>query len=575
MLTNQVIPKESIDKIECKFVSYIPRPDKQSNDVHLVKEKVYLKDGTTTERLVGYGDMKFPYWLTKSQYRHYEQKKEREPFDRVDKHMATLYNRNTEIARQLDMGYLLRNRDNGEFNLRKVLESPFVYGTDLPTEALLKYKYEKKWPDTFSPYTFAVYDIETDVLHGTNEIIIATLSFKEHVVTVVNEQYVKDTPENKERLKHLFTYYLGEYEKKRNITWELSFAPTPGQCVQKLFKRCHELHPDFVGSWNIDFDMPHSVEALVKEGISPADVFSDPMIPPKYRFYNYKKGRTFTTTKKGVVKLFKPAEQWHRIECPCSWQFIDPSQIYYRIRKASKSEPSYALDYILDKNLGIRKLKFKEADHLKSGSLDWHSFLQRNYPLEYIVYNTFDCISVEELDEHNLDIQITLPRALNYSPLADYDSEPVRAWTNISFKLLEKGYAPGTHDGIANELDKYSISREGWICTLNAFLFKGQRHYSYIKDAPNIITNIHLHTVDLDVKSGYPTNEIVSNMSKETYIKELVDIRDVDEHKRRMAGINLSGGSTNAVEVMVDLFGVPDLYTLGKQALDDIRDGEF
>ena len=59
-----------------------------------------------------------------------------------------------------------------------------------------------------------------------------------------------------------------------------------------------------------------------------------------------------------------------------------------------------------------------------------------------------------------------------------------------------------------------------------------------------------------------PNGGAVFNISKETTRKELVEIEGISEYTRRMQGINLSAGQTNAVEVCVGLFNMPTLDTL-------------
>jgi len=48
-----------------------------------------------------------------------------------------------------------------------------------------------------------------------------------------------------------------------------------------------------------------------------------------------------------------------------------------------------------------------------------------------------------------------------------------------------------------------------------------------------------------------------------------VSIEGVSEHTRRMQGINLSGGHTNAVEVCMGLFNMPSLDVLLEQFVID------
>lgn len=49
------------------------------------------------------------------------------------------------------------------------------------------------------------------------------------------------------------------------------------------------------------------------------------------------------------------------------------------------------------------------------------------------------------------------------------------------------------------------------------------------------------------------------NVSRETTVKEIVDIQGMSKHDQKMNGINLSGGHTNAVEFCTSMFNFPQL----------------
>lgn len=59
-----------------------------------------------------------------------------------------------------------------------------------------------------------------------------------------------------------------------------------------------------------------------------------------------------------------------------------------------------------------------------------------------------------------------------------------------------------------------------------------------------------------------PNGGSVFNISRETTHRELCKIEGVSEYTRRMCGINLSGGQTNAVEVACGLFKLPTMDIL-------------
>ncbi|EKD22708.1 MAG: hypothetical protein ACD_84C00002G0001, partial [uncultured bacterium] len=288
--------------------------------------------------------------------------------------------------------------------------------------------------------------------------------------------------------------YIGEHVERRGIKWEVIFVEREVDIIKECFAKCHDWKPDFVAIWNINFDIPKVITALEKAGIHPKDVFSDPSIPPQYRHFRYKQGPTQKVTASGLVTPIKPSAQWHTVFCPSSFYFIDAMCAYRHIRTGNAEEPSYALDAILKKhNLG-GKLKFEEAD--KYTKLEWHQFMQENYPLEYVIYNVFDCVAMEELDEVTSDLSLTLPLFSGCSDFENFKSQPRRLADNLHYFCLENGKVFGTtSDEMQSDLDKLSLGLEGWIITLPAHLVMDNGLKVILED-PNLCTNIRAHVGD-------------------------------------------------------------------------------
>jgi hypothetical protein len=167
---------------------------------------------------------------------------------------------------------------------------------------------------------------------------------------------------------------------------------------------------------------------------------------------------------------------------------------YRHIRTGSPEEPSYSLDSILKKhNLG-GKLTFKEADGFVK--LEWHQFMQEMYPLEYIIYNVFDCISMEELDEITSDLSITLPLFSGCSDFENFKSQPRRLADTLHYYCLENKKVFGsTSDEMVTALDSKTLSLSGWIITLPAHLI-AENGLQVIKEHPTARTTIRAHVAD-------------------------------------------------------------------------------
>lgn len=552
-------PKEK-PKFEARFATYCAPYGSGAKDLHVVKEMVHYPDGTKKPNLRFFWDYKRPFWVTRQNRRNHKQKKEWEHKENLVKHECRQCDLIPAAAKALGEPWFKGNQ-------RQLQRSPYLYGSDISSTAILKQQYMTKWPDLFTPFTKAVFDIETNVLDGSQDIMMGTLSFGDKVVTAVRKDFFGGYVDVIDRLRASADKYLKNYIDKRKIEWEIVLVETSGQVVVECFRRAHEWQPDFVAIWNIDFDLPRSVAALEKEGIDPAEVFSDPRVPKPYRFFRYKQGSKQKVTASGKITPIKPAAQWHTAFCPASFYFIDAMCVYRQVRTGKAEEQSYALDAILDKILGIRKLNFIEADGLVK--LEWHQFMQAKHPFEYTVYNLFDCISVEELDEKTTDLAIAMPLNAEHSDFANYNSQPRRLVDKLHFFVMEFDHIFGsTSDQMETDFDKETVGLDGWIVTLPAHLV-ADNGLRVIKDMPWMRTNIRAHVGDLDVSAAYPTNEGVFNISKATTYREVLVIEGVPEAVKRAQGINLSGGHTNAVEFCTEMFGVPTMEAMLQSFLED------
>lgn len=557
---------------ECRFATYCPSPENGDADFHLIKEIAHYPDGRTEPKLRLVKDYKFPFFVSKKGCRNYEQKREWEEMVNLDRFESTRSNRHFATAKALGM-------PGWKGDPRQLSKSPYLYGSDILSTAVIKKTYQQKWPQHITPYTVACFDTEKDVVYGTEEINMATISFGKRVFTAVQKSFVEGLSNVPDRANAAFEKYLGAIEmrirdgkpnkdgelttvdvvKMRGLEWQLVIVESEIDVVVECMKKAHEWKPDFVAIWNIDFDMQMMVKACERAGYDPAHVFSDPSVPARYRHFQYKQGQKQKKTASGKLTPIKPADQWHTVFCPSSFYFIDAMCVYRKIRIAKGEEPSYALDAILDKMLGARKLKFKEAEQYTK--LEWHQFMQQNYKLEYIIYNVFDCVSMEMLDETTLDLQVALPGGSGCSDFMNFKSQPRRTVDDLHYFAMDHGLVIGSTSGeMATDLDLLTASLEGWISTLPAHLV-ADNGLRIIEEYPELRTNIRVHTADLDVSASYPNGEVVFNIGKATTRKELIRIEGVPSHLQRTMGINLSAGHTNAVEFAVNCYHLPQLDT--------------
>lgn len=78
-----------------------------------------------------------------------------------------------------------------------------------------------------------------------------------------------------------------------------------------------------------------------------------------------------------------------------------------------------------------------------------------------------------------------------------------------------------------------------------------------INEFPLLETNITTHAADIDVRSAYPTEGSILNISKGTSLIEVCNMDDVGEVDRRSVGINLTAAKINALEICQHAYGFP------------------
>ena len=540
--------EKKVTSVECRFAVY-SKSKISNDDIHLIKERINYEDGTSKPNVRIVHNYKQDFYVTNKGNRNHKEFKEWEDKSKLIKYQSTRTNLTSAVAAAL-------GQPGFRGSLRDLCKQPYVYGVDLQSTSAIKQKYLSKTAVT-TPYSNAAFDTETDVINGTGEILMATLSFKERIITVVQKSFLSGHTDAVNRIHKAAEKYIGDILKPRNVNLEVILVDSEIEVVKTVLQRAHQWQPDFVSVWSITFDMDKILEACERAGVDPAEIMSDPSVPPEYRSFKFKKGLAKKAMASGRILNYKPSQQWHTVFCPSSFYWIDAMCAYRQVRGGAPEEANYSLDYILKKNKLGGKLKFEAADGLSE--LDWHVFMQKENPIEYVIYNIYDCVGMELLDEKTLDLQLSLPMFAGCTDFKDFPSLPKKAMNELHFFIDEFNKVPGaTASEMTIELDEDVTDISNWIVMLPSHNVY-DNGLNIIKENPLQKTNIRVATADLDIAGAYPTNQLVCNVSKSTTSKELVSIDGIDEHKKRMATINWSGGKANAVEFVTSLYGAPEL----------------
>jgi len=463
---------------ECKHAQYRKSMMNANNDVLMVKEIIHYEDGTTEPNIKLLYNYERPFWFTKSGFQKHDDKKEWESQKRLDKYMTTQARLPQAIAKAM-------GRPGMQGSLKMLARSQYLYGCDITTPVIIKQKYMSTFPNCITENKVAVLDIETNVHSKEQEILMVAITLKDKAYVAVTKEFLGDTVDVENRLQAMFRKYLGDMEMpdpkhkgktiqvdlvtKRNMKLQIEIVDTPGQAAAAAIRKAHEWMPDIIAVWNVDFDLTKIMDALEKEGYDLGEVFSDPKIPKEFRTARYIRGPAQRVTEGGKVLSLHMAERWHTMDSLSSFYFFCAMATYRKLRVAKGNEPNYKLDSILKKHLGMRKLKFDDLmaekhPDAKDGSLKWHQIMQKEFKLEYMVYNLFDCISVEMLDEKTGDLGKAISALTGISEYAKFPSQPRRLADNIHFTCLAKGDVIGTtSDQMVDANDALVLPVTDWI----------------------------------------------------------------------------------------------------------------
>lgn len=576
------IPPENIKGIECKHVAYQQAIDRSENDMLLVKEVVHTKDNQQIPRIKLIENFQRPVYVTKKPYQNHQDKKEYEELDKLTRYDCT--QAGMSLMLQKALGWSVPNPTK---QLREVCRSPYIYNADLTSATIVKAAYKRKWPDVVSLSKVAVLDIETDVIFGTGEPIMVSITMGKNKVIAFADWWAERLPDLEPRLKEKFKEHLSTVttfgKKKGTFVTRNLIEETGGDIIvfkdhniAEGFRQCmelvHQWMPDFLAIWNIDFDLPHLLRMLDKYKVDYADVFVDPKVPPMYRRVWYKQAKAQRETASKTIAQH-PADLWHVLFCMAGFYAVDAMGVFKKIRTAHGNEPDYKLENVLRRHLGIGKLRIPQCKTQSDAGLPWHEEMQRDFPVDYAVYCMFDCISVEMLDERTGDLSVTLPVLCGISEFSIFPSLPKRLVDNLTYYYKGRGLVAGCVGAdITTDEDESVIGMKFWIVTLAAHMVE-LNGLKCVEEIPELPTLFRVQTADDDIAQAYPTGEVIMNVSKETTCIELCEVEGVSETTRRRQGINLTGGQTNAIEICNELLRMPYIHSVLDLFNEDIEAG--
>ncbi len=556
-LHNTTMSTPKLIDTECRFIVYGRDQADKSLDYHYVKELQHFDDGTTKSVFRALKNLKRPFYITKKGFQNHKEKKDFEMLSRVDKHECTQSDLIYSIAKQLKQPYF-------KGSLKDICSSPYVYMADIDSCTYFKktlYDDKLNNKELFTPYTVAVFDVETNTLSEQEEVIMASVTCKNIVYHAVCDYMLKSPKTYEQDVIASINKHNPNLIKDRNLTFHIKVCKTSLEVIQHVINGAHTIRPDILTGWNLDFDITKVLQTCQEHDYPPEFIFSHPSLPTSQKFFKYVKSREYKVTASGKSQSIMNYDRWHWVHTPASFVVVDFMQAYKRNRIGSPELPKYSLEAILEnENIGISKLQIKEAEPYKG--LDKHIFMQRNFIVDYGAYNIIDCIAPEMLDEKTVDLSIKLPTLLEFNHWSNYHKQPRLASNLIIFDALEDGYVFASAGNQINEFDKYIDSRSGWVIAQATLLLEDNG--LECTEIPGLKSRIYVGCLDSDISSSYPSNTIVTNQAVITTTAEFVDFPElkISKSSYRQFTMDTLCGQTNHITTANRLCSLPTLSSV-------------
>lgn len=539
----------------CVWAQHFKANDSRLDDLHLLKINKEGPNGEIIPELRMIENHKRKFWITKPGCRDHKQKRDYETLDRLDEYETT------EVSLASHINNVLNGGPIGQYvDYVEVTTSPYVYGADTPSSVLLRYDFNKR-ADLLTTFNrVASLDYETDMVDGTELIIMGSLTLDNKTYFAVTEDFVAKEMFFEERVRECLEKKLGKWIEGFEI--DIRTVKNAANVVRYLTSICHKLKPDFVAIWNLPFDIKKQEESLAAYNYNIADVLSDPSIPSRFRYYKFNEAPKVREKADGKTMSFDDASLWHTVTVPASFIYVDAMR-FYRINRVAEGMMSVSLENTLKRHgIDCGKMEIEELKGLTGA--EWHEAAQKFHKIDYMAYSIFDTISMELLDRRILDMKVSLTSLLGDRTFRKIKSNPSLLVAEAHNHLLENRNAVIRTAGkiTDTEFTPQIQKRTNWILTLSP-----ERMVNMGRSFVDGIDDEHSRTInqngDNDIESSYPKTEIVGNCSDGTTLVEVGKIKGVDpDDGFRRTAIAMMGVKTNCVMLAKTLYNLPPMEDL-------------
>jgi hypothetical protein len=546
-------------EIKHQFIHSLYAKNKETHqDAVLIKTAYLDEQGNRQPHLEILRNPKRPFWVTKPQFRNHEFKKDYCDKSELDEYRVNERDLFHEAHKALT-GYPPRGFGN---NPRKLLDSPYIYGADIRLETLLKRDYIQKFEgENFIPLTTGFLDIETSVLPGSyGNINLITVTHETKVYVGINDNYLYKTVETKEHgivkvkatideVTDVVNKALFKHIEKHKFEITYYIAKDEIDLITWIFQQIHRNKTDFIGIWNLGFDIPKILENMEMLNIDPTNILCHPDVPNEFKIVRYKPDNK---------KTDHFTDKWNWFYLSGYTQFIDSLGLYSRIRKAKGYLSSYKLTDILNKEIGETKLSLGEEGT--------HYIMQTKRFLEYIAYNIFDAMSLQIMEWKTTDLT-TMMILAGITSLDDYSKQKAIVTNELFDYYVTKNKIVGSVGmDMSNEFTDSILKIGGTVLPPEKSKGVGT---NAIKERPDFETMLHVFVSDVDFSAYYPKTQCASNISSETKQDTAISIENMTYEEVQSYYSNIISTKENSVHICNRYYGLPN-YLEMEELLKDI-----
>lgn len=142
------------------------------------------------------------------------------------------------------------------------------------------------------------------------------------------------------------------------------------ELLSSVFSLINRQRPDICAVWNIAYDLPKMYARMLRNGMNPVEIMSDPAFPKECQFVDIN-----VDNRPGI----DIADRKTYVKMTSTVKYDDQMQTYANIRKGRKAYGSNALDNISNIELGIHKRRFpKGVDVTNACIVDYWDFVLYN-----------------------------------------------------------------------------------------------------------------------------------------------------------------------------------------------------